>query len=75
VKHHASKNGVLFQLSPPASGSGLWTEDVLFRFPGLTYDAPDGFCPQGLTVNNGVLYGIAPKGGTGNFGTVFEATF
>ena len=35
--------GTVFKLAPPASGSGSWTETVLYSFTG----APDGAYPQG----------------------------
>jgi hypothetical protein len=49
--------GFVFELSPPASGSGSWTEAVLYSFTGGT----DGYSPSGgLTFDaKGSLYGMA----------------
>ncbi len=55
--------GVAFELSPPSSQGGQWTETVLHTFTGV----PDGAFPGGgLTVDaNGELYGTTEEGGTG----------
>jgi len=72
--------GVVFELSPPASGSGAWTETVLHTFQGLIVN--DGAGPQtGLVFDSqGNLYGTTYYGGAvgcnftylGECGTVFE---
>jgi uncharacterized repeat protein (TIGR03803 family) len=56
--------GVVFELSPPVSPGGQWTEIVLDAFRGL----PDGAYPYGgLAVDpNGNLYGTTSEGGTGD---------
>ena len=52
--------GVVFELSPPAGGSGSWTENVLYTFTG----ASDGSTPEaGVILYNGNLYGTAAYGG------------
>ncbi len=70
----ALQYGVVFELSPTASG---WQESVLYSFNG----APDGGAPDaGLVMDaGGNLYGTTTQGGTGNCtlagigcGTVFE---
>jgi hypothetical protein len=69
-------NGLVFELSPPASGSGAWTETVLYTFTG----GKDGSGPSAGLVRDakGNLYGTATYGGPGNAacgsgcGTVFE---
>jgi uncharacterized repeat protein (TIGR03803 family) len=55
--------GVVFQLSPPKSHGGSWTETVLYNFKGV----PDGDFPFGyLTINKqGKLFGATTEGGTG----------
>jgi uncharacterized repeat protein (TIGR03803 family) len=66
--------GLAFQLTPPSSPGGHWTETVLHRF-GSKQD--DGYYPSGtLTMGpNGVLYGTTAYGGvTGSVGTVFKLT-
>jgi len=70
--------GVVYQLSPPAGGSGPWTETLLYVFTG----ASDGDTPQaGLIFDaSGNLYGTTLNGGSrtcasghlGPCGVVFE---
>jgi uncharacterized repeat protein (TIGR03803 family) len=68
--------GTVFSLAPPAggpSGSGAWTEAVLYSFAG---GDSDGLGPFGELVigGRGVLYGTTPFGGNTNCGTVFSLT-
>jgi uncharacterized repeat protein (TIGR03803 family) len=53
---NAGGYGEVFKLTPPASGSGEWTETVLYSFKGT---ASDGAYPQGGLVadRTGNLYG------------------
>jgi uncharacterized repeat protein (TIGR03803 family) len=65
--------GAVFELSPPASGIGNWTETVLYSFQDLS----DGAVPYGgLVIDTaGNLYGTAQIGGTGLaelYGTIYE---
>jgi uncharacterized repeat protein (TIGR03803 family) len=61
--------GTVFQLAPPASQGGSWTETILHRFAGGT----DGVGPGGLTLGGGgFLYGPA-AGGSYNDGLVFSS--
>ena len=55
--------GVVFQLSPPKSHGGRWTETVIYNFKGI----PDGAFPFGyLTIDTqGNLFGATTQGGTG----------
>jgi uncharacterized repeat protein (TIGR03803 family) len=55
--------GEIFQLAPPTSKGGAWTETVLYHFQGST----DGAYPRGglISDNNGNLYGTT-------FDSVFE---
>lgn len=64
-----SGNGVVFELTPPTSGT-TWTETVLYSFAG----EPDAANPvNGLIWDaNGNLYGTAYSGGGGGHGAVFE---
>jgi hypothetical protein len=60
-------SGVLFELTPQAAG-GAWPESTLASF-----SDEQGRCPQGLTLNSGLLYGTAGSGGIGSgFGTVYQ---
>jgi uncharacterized repeat protein (TIGR03803 family) len=63
--------GTVFQLTPPATTGGAWTETVLYRFTG-----GDGANPYAGLISDasGVLYGTASGGGAGNSGTVFKLT-
>ena len=64
--------GTVFELSPPATTGGDWTETILHSF--APPNSPtDGSEPEsGLIVGkNGVLYGVTPYSGRGNVGTVF----
>ena len=69
----ASSDGTVFELTPPASPGGTWTETVLYAFTGQN---GDGINPRaGLVIgNNGALYGTTLSGGTSGVGTVFELT-
>jgi uncharacterized repeat protein (TIGR03803 family) len=67
----ASSLGTVFQLAPPATAGGAWTENVLHDFS----DVAGGSFPEvGLTSGtDGVLYGATPSGsGKSLYGTVFE---
>ena len=65
-------DGVVFKLTPPASGQGDWTETVLYNFEG----GKDGIAPYGTLIadGNGVLYGSTAGGGSANAGVVFSLT-
>jgi uncharacterized repeat protein (TIGR03803 family) len=69
----ASNNGTVYELTPPASPGGKWTESVLCSFAGTP---TDGANPHGdlLVGPGGVLYGTTLGGGPKNFGTVFSLT-
>lgn len=61
--------GTVFQLTPPASPGGAWTEKVLYSFTGRG----DGANPFGTLVEaNGMLYGTTNIGGAVGYGTVFQ---
>jgi uncharacterized repeat protein (TIGR03803 family) len=68
--------GVVYELTPPSTGGGAWTESVLYAFPG----GREGYVPQStLVLSGGKLYGTTIFGGTGNTceeyencGTIFE---
>lgn len=64
--------GVIFELSPPASEGGTWTQQVIDNFSG----SMDGVGPEGNLVfdKNGNLYGVTEDGGQYNSGSVFELT-
>ena len=65
--------GTLFELTPPATPGGTWSEMVLHSFTGQN---GDGANPQsGLVFDrNGRLYGTTSKGGKAGKGTVFTLT-
>jgi uncharacterized repeat protein (TIGR03803 family) len=63
--------GTVFELVPPASLGGSWTETVLHSFTG----GADGNGPQGLALPpGGTLYGTTYTGGSLNAGTLFALT-
>jgi uncharacterized repeat protein (TIGR03803 family) len=64
--------GVVFQLTPPTTTGGAWTENILHSFAGST----DGAFPEaGLVMDShGALYGTTYQGGPAGFGTVFQLT-
>ncbi len=59
-----NNSGTVFELSPPASAGGSWTETVLYIFPG---DGSQGYWPEGNLVFDaqGNLYGTTSMGGAG----------
>jgi uncharacterized repeat protein (TIGR03803 family) len=63
--------GTVFELSPPTTSGGAWTETVLYSFQGGT---SDGMRPGGTLIfdTQGNLYGTTIEGGNNNQGTVFE---
>ena len=62
--------GTVFELSPPTTAGGSWTETVLYSFQG----GSDGAYPSNTLIFDaeGNLYGTTPDGGINNRGTVFE---
>ena len=63
--------GTIFELAPPSSSGGTWTEHVLHSFGGV---AGDGQNPRSGLVrdSSGNLYGVTEFGGTYGYGTVYE---
>jgi hypothetical protein len=59
--------GTVFQLTPPATPGGAWTETVLHSFPD---SAPAG--PILMADPNAPLYGVTYTGGAYGYGQVFE---
>ena len=66
----SANHGVVFQLTPPPSGSGPWTENVIWQFTG----GADGASPVAALIADaqGRLYGTTKAGGPDNVGTVFR---
>jgi hypothetical protein len=63
--------GAVFELSPPKTRGGKWTEKVLHGFKGGT----DGANPNGglLLDSKGVIYGTTLSGGNSNCKTTYSA--
>ncbi len=68
----SNNDGVMFELSPPAGGSGPWTESVLYNVCSLA-SCKDGSQPVGGMIldSHGNLYGVDSGSGHGG-GLVFE---
>jgi hypothetical protein len=68
-----SGNGTVFELTPPATPGGAWTETILHKFHGS-----DGSTPEGrvllMPTSSGreVLFGTTYQGGPNNAGVAFE---
>jgi uncharacterized repeat protein (TIGR03803 family) len=67
--------GIVFELSPPATSGGVWTETILHNFdnPDTT---GDGASPYGtlLLDKQGNLYGTTELGGAYGAGAIFEVS-
>jgi hypothetical protein len=63
--------GIVFELTPPSTPGGAWTETVLHSFSGQD---GDGAIPLGsLTLSSsGEFYGNTSAGGTAGKGTIFS---
>jgi len=70
AKNYPFGCGIVFELTPPASRTGPWTETVLYRFT----DGLDGALPSGgVTLDQaGNLYGTTSWGGTLGDGTIYQ---
>jgi hypothetical protein len=67
--------GAVYELRPPASSGGAWTEGLIYSFTGLGQPGGDGGFPYGLTPSSaGSLYIPACCGGLDDDGSVFELT-
>jgi uncharacterized repeat protein (TIGR03803 family) len=77
----ASNLGVIFELSPPGSGGGPWTESVLYSFvngnpsSGLVFDAQGNLYGEGGAPNaDGQIFQLSPPavaGGSWTFNALF----
>jgi uncharacterized repeat protein (TIGR03803 family) len=65
--------GTIFQLTPPPTPGGVWTETVLYSFSGLNGDGvgPKSM-PRLFLDASGALFGTTMQGGISNDGTVFK---
>lgn len=63
--------GTIFELSPPSSIGGSWTESVLYAF---SSQDEDGYLPTSGMVfaKSGALYGVTEGGGPNSEGTVYQ---
>jgi len=61
-------SGLVYRMTPPATGSTQWTKTTLYAFRG----GADGAFPQSGLIfdSNGALYGVTREGGAGA-GTIF----
>ncbi len=63
--------GTVFQLTPPASPHGAWTESVIYAFPSGKYVPVQIVLARPTVGPNGELYGTTAIGGAG-VGDVYE---
>jgi hypothetical protein len=68
-----ANQGTIFQLSPPASSTDPWTEEILFNFQGEPDDGSGPLGPQ-LRGQNGMTFGTTSSGGASNCGTAYRLT-
>jgi len=68
--------GTVFELEPPTTPGGPWTETLLYSFTSLleanTPLATPVLCTNPSVCDEGALYGTTVAGGSSNGGTVFE---
>jgi uncharacterized repeat protein (TIGR03803 family) len=65
--------GSVFQLTPPATSGGAWTETMLYSFTGAADGSYPGYgCSPPVADSAGNLYGTTFQGGANKYGTVFE---
>lgn len=67
----SSNEGAVFELIPPTTRGGSWTNVVIHSFNGSDGDNPQSGVVMGP---GGVLYGTTDGGGSLNFGVVFSLT-
>jgi uncharacterized repeat protein (TIGR03803 family) len=65
-----SNLGIVFELTPPASGSGPWTETILYNFQSFGRYS-NGSVGGGLIFKGKTLYGTTLWGGLHNDGNVY----
>src|ERR1700674_5485561 len=68
----SANGGTVFQLTPPVTRGGAWTETTLYEFAG----GSDGEYPLNALIADkaGNLYGTTASGGAPGLGTVFKLT-
>lgn len=66
----ATGNGTVFEMIPPVTNSGTWTEKVLYSFTG----GVDGFLAAGGLAQgpDGAFYGTTALGGVNGLGNVYR---
>jgi uncharacterized repeat protein (TIGR03803 family) len=62
IPPHQVNDGNVFELVPPASKGGAWTESVIYQFTGLNGDEPE---TPVLVGKGDALYGTTFSGGSG----------
>ncbi|HEX4425919.1 MAG TPA: choice-of-anchor tandem repeat GloVer-containing protein [Terriglobales bacterium] len=68
----ANGTGAFYLLTPPASGRGAWTQNILYSF--LASGSGDAAGPGGEPIRDaaGNFYGVTALGGVNNMGAVYE---
>jgi len=67
----ASGLGTIYEVAPPATSGGPWTESVLYSFSGEDGDGSNPYAGAVIS-NNGTLYGTTQFGGNRGLGSLFE---
>jgi len=71
----AAAGGDVFELSPPASGTGSWSYNELYAFQDSLTSQADGYIPTAIVFGaTGNIYGATGDGGAHGFGTLFALT-
>ncbi len=71
-----SNDGVVFKLSPPASGQGAWTEKIIHKFAsnGSSMSLGNLIAGPNGDLYGTTSYGTTSTGGSQSYGTVFRLT-
>lgn len=69
IRGGVADGGTAFELTPPASPGGAWTETTLYSFPEISVGSS---YPTVSLSQGGIVYGVTQNGGAAEHGTVFQ---